>query len=83
MIESLNQALLELSLKPGERRVVEVDGQHFEIRRIDGLLVDEGPMMYIPFDPPKSRNARTIIAKLGPRQLPDPIEINENDLAPG
>ncbi len=47
MSESLNQALLELSLKPGERRVVEVDGQHFEIRRIDGLLVDEGPMMPI------------------------------------
>lgn len=83
MSELLNKALLELSLKPGERSVVIVDGQHYEIRRIDGVVVDEGPMMYLPFDPPRSPNARTIMAKRGPRQLPDPIVIDENDLAPG
>lgn len=83
MSEQLAAALKELALQSGVRRIVTVDGERFEVRRVDAAIVDEGPMIDLPFDPFRSPKARTLIAKLGPRQWPDPIEITDENLAPG
>ncbi len=82
MNATLTEALRGLSLKPGEHRFVTVDGDQFEIRRSPASVVDEGPMITLDFTPPRSARAITVPTRRGPRILPDPIVIDENNLAP-
>lgn len=78
----LNEALLGLSLKPGERRVIAVEDQDFEVRRIEISDEDAAPMMYLDFSPPPADRTYLVEVQPTPMEYPRPFEITESDLAP-
>lgn len=78
----LNEALLGLSLRPGERRHVVVQGLEFEILCKKESIVDEGPMISLDFSPPPSDRTYLVKVVPTPMEYPRPFEISESDLAP-
>ena len=81
MIQTLNDALASLDLKPGESYLTTVDGREFEVRALDrskseakeksqfaDQVMLDAPWLTIPSSPKRI----TVLAKIGKLRLPDP-----------
>jgi hypothetical protein len=77
------EAIAHLPIRPGHPYRTNVNGREFEVRVVEARAVsEETPTDGLWLDIPPSAAARRITLTRGPRQLPDPIRIGEEDVAP-
>lgn len=85
MSTPLIEALSQLKLEPGQSHRVSVNGHKVEIccvKEEEGCDSREGEMVDLWLEIPASPLAKTLIVRRGEPMLPNPLELDESDLAP-